>query len=171
MKTTIVAVCVIILFAAFAALPPAPPLGHTERKSPPAIAFKDVNGLSTDLSAFRGKVVLLDFWATWCNPCRKEMPSFDRLQARLGARGLVVIPVSIDLKGMPAVEDFYRELGIRNLPKYVDDTRDSAKVIGLMGVPGTLALDRQGREVFRVEGPLEWDGPAVRARLDSLLKE
>jgi thiol-disulfide isomerase/thioredoxin len=171
LKTTITAVLVMTLFAAFAALPPAPPPGRVERKSPPAIVFRDESGTSLNLSAFRGKVVLLDFWATWCEPCRKEMPSFDRLQARLGAKGLAVVPVSIDLKGMPAVEEFYREHGIRNLPKYVDDSRDSAKAIGLMGLPGTLAIDRHGREAFRVEGPLNWDGPAVGARVESLLRE
>jgi thiol-disulfide isomerase/thioredoxin len=151
------------------AMRPHPPM--LERKAMPAIVFQDVGGATVDLSAFRGKVVLLNFWATWCKPCRDEMPSFDRLQARLGSRGLAVVPVSIDLKGMPAVDDFYRELNIEHLAKYVDDTRESAKAAGLMGIPGTLALDRQGREVFRFEGPLDWNGPAVGARLDKLLDE
>ena len=142
-----------------------------ERKAPPPILFADETGARVDLSAFRGKVVLLNFWASWCRPCRDEMPSLDRLQARLGPRGLVVAPVAIDLKGLPAVDAFYREFAIAHLPKYVDDTRESARAVGLAGVPGTLILDRQGREVFRVEGPLDWDGLAVGMRLDSLLKE
>jgi thiol-disulfide isomerase/thioredoxin len=164
-------VAVVAAVAGLAALALLPRPAAIDRKAPPAIVFQDENGAKVDLSAFRGKVVLLNFWATWCKPCRDEMPSFDRLQARLGSRGLAVVPVSIDLKGMPAVDDFYRELAIQHLAKYVDDTRESAKAVGLMGVPGTLALDRHGREVFRFEGPLDWNGPAVAVRLDKLLSE
>ena len=171
MKKLLAASAVVAAVAGFAALVLCPRLATIDRKAPPAIVFQDEKGANVDLSAFRGNVVLLNFWATWCQPCRNEMPSFDRLQARLGSRGLVVVPVSIDLRGMPAVDDFYRELKIEHLPKYVDDTRESAKALGLMGIPATLALDRQGREVFRFEGPLDWNGPAVTARLDKLLNE
>jgi thiol-disulfide isomerase/thioredoxin len=163
-----------LLLAAVAlltAMPRASVSPHPDRALPPAISFHDENGRPVDLAAFRGHVVLLDFWATWCNPCRKEMPSFDRLQAKLGGRGLRIVPVSIDLKGMEAVDAFYREFDIRRLPKYVDDSRESAQTLGLRGIPATIALDRQGREAFRVEGPLEWDGPGVSARLETLLAE
>jgi thiol-disulfide isomerase/thioredoxin len=171
MKPAIFAALVMALFAAFAAIPPMRPSDHDGRKTVPTIVFKDEKGATVDLSGFRGKVVLLDFWATWCVPCRKEMPSLDRLQERLGAKGLVVVPVAIDAKGMPAVEDFYRELDIRRLAKYADDTRESAAAIGLTGVPATIALDRQGREAFRVEGALDWNGLAVTTRLETLLNE
>jgi thiol-disulfide isomerase/thioredoxin len=170
-KKLLAAFAVVAAVAGLVALALRPRPVTIDRKAPPAIVFEDENGAKVDLSAFRGKVVLLNFWATWCQPCRNEMPSFDRLQSHLGSRGLAVVPVSIDLKGMPAVDDFYRELNIEHLPKYVDDTRESAKALGLMGIPGTLALDRQGREVFRFEGPLDWNGPAVTVRLDKLLNE
>jgi thiol-disulfide isomerase/thioredoxin len=170
-KKALVAFAVVAALAAFAALALRPRPATIDRKAPPPIVFQDENGARVDLSTFRGKVVLLDFWATWCKPCRDEMPSFDRLQERLGPRGLAVVPVSVDLKGMPAVDDFYRELNIRHLPKYVDDTRESAKAVGLMGIPGTLALDRQGHEAFRFEGSLDWNGRAVGVRLEKLLSE
>ncbi len=171
MKKPLAALVVVAAIAGLVALALRPHPAALDRKAPSAIVFQDESGATVDLSAYRGKVVLLNFWATWCKPCRDEMPSFDRLQARLGSRGLAVVPVSVDLKGMPAVDDFYRELNIQHLPKYVDDTRESAKAIGLMGIPSTLALDRQGREVFRFEGPLDWNGPAVAVRLDKLLSE
>jgi thiol-disulfide isomerase/thioredoxin len=138
---------------------------------PAAISFQDAEGRPVDLARFRGKVALIDFWATWCQPCRKEMPQFDRLQARYGDRGLVVVPVAIDFAGLPAVDRFYAEVGVRNLGKYVDDTRESARKLGFLGIPGLIAFDRQGREVFRVEGELNWDGPGPRARIEALLRE
>jgi thiol-disulfide isomerase/thioredoxin len=167
----IAAFLVLAAVAALAAWPRARVAPHAERVLPPPIAFQDENGKAVDLGAFRGQVVLLDFWATWCLPCREEMPSFDRLEARLGGRGLKVVPVSVDLKGMEAVEAFYREFDIRHLPKYVDDSRESAQSLGLRGIPATIALDRRGREAFRVEGPLDWDGPGLSTRLETLLAE
>jgi thiol-disulfide isomerase/thioredoxin len=165
------AFAVLAAVAGLAVLALRPRQATPDRKEPPPLVFQDESGATVDLSAFRGKVVLLDFWASWCKPCRDEMPTFDRLQERLRSRGLAVVPVSVDLKGMPAVDAFYSELKIRHLPKYVDETRDGAKAVGLMGIPATLALDRNGREVFRVEGPLDWNGPAVVARLNKLLDE
>ncbi|MGO9985474.1 MAG: TlpA family protein disulfide reductase [Rhodomicrobium sp.] len=143
----------------------------SSRRPLPYITFADDKGHLVSPDEFRGKVVLLDFWATWCGPCREEFPAFDRLQAKLGGRGLAVVPVSVDLKGLPAVDAFYAKLQIEHLPKYVDDTRESAKALGLHGLPSTLVLDRQGREVTRVEGPAAWESAPVTALLTRLLDE
>jgi len=155
----------------FGLLTAAPVALCEERKPAPPLVFQDENGARVDLEAFRGKVVLINFWATWCVPCRDEMPTLSKLQERLGARGLAVAPIAIDFRGISAVEDFYRAYGIANLPKYVDDDRGAAKSSGFMGIPGSIVLDRQGREVFRVEGPLDWSGMAPTTRLESLLAE
>jgi thiol-disulfide isomerase/thioredoxin len=155
----------------FGALAPVPAALAQERKPAPPLVFQDEKGERVNLDAFRGKVVLVNFWATWCVPCRDEMPTLSKLQERLGQRGLVVVPIAIDFRGLSAVEDFYRAYGIANLPKYVDENRDAAKRSGFMGIPGSIALDRQGREVFRVEGPLDWAGLAPTTRLESLLAE
>ncbi len=137
----------------------------------PEITFADGKGRTLSPAEFHGKVVLLDFWATWCGPCREEFPALDRLQAKLGGRGLAVVPVSIDLKGLPAVDAFYAKLQIQHLPKYIDDTRESAKVLGLRGLPSAVLLDRQGREVARVEGPVDWESAPATTLLAKLLDE
>lgn len=142
-----------------------------DRKELPAIAFADEKGRPVSPAAFKGKVVLLSFWATWCAPCREEIPALDRLQSKFGGRGLEVAPVSIDLKGLPAVDAFYAKLKIEHLRKYLDDTRESAKTLGLNGVPSTLLLDRNGHEVWRVERPMDWDGEPIAELLTKLLNE
>ena len=86
----------------------------------PEINFDDAEGRSRKLPDFKGKVLLLNIWATWCGPCRTEMPALDRLQARLGSADFEVIPVSIDRAGMEAIRKFYSEIGVRNLAMYID---------------------------------------------------
>jgi len=136
----------------------------------PAVKFIDGQGRRVSLDAFKGKVVVLDFWATWCQPCREEFPALDRLQGRLGAQGVVVLAVSVDRKGMPAVDKFYTDLKVANLGKYLDDTQEMMTSMGVRGLPTTLVIDRQGLEVARVEGPAAWDSPEVAAVLESMLK-
>ncbi len=135
----------------------------------PEVTVKDASGKPVPLSAFRGRVVVLDLWATWCLPCRQEFPALDRLQDRLGARGLVVMAVSIDRKGMTAVDEFYRTQHVAHLDKYVDDSRDIAETLGVRGLPTTLIVGRDGREAARVEGVADWDGAEVSGVLEKLL--
>jgi thiol-disulfide isomerase/thioredoxin len=169
-RTAAVAILLFLLTAAAINAFYGPGAGFN-RKALPNITFADDKGRMLSPAEFRGKVVLLDFWATWCKPCQDEFPAFDRLQVKLGERGLAIVPVSIDLKGLPAVDAFYARFKIGHLPKYVDDTRESVKALGLHGLPSTLVLDRQGREVTRVEGPADWDSAAVAALLTKLLDE
>jgi thiol-disulfide isomerase/thioredoxin len=129
----------------------------------PALVFADANGHRLTLAAFRGRAVLLNIWATWCVPCRKEMPSLDRLAGTLGGKGFVVLPLSIDHGGVPAVERFYRRLGLKRLGIYVDASPDLAGVLALPGVPTSFLLDVAGREVARKIGPAAWDGPRMIA--------
>jgi len=88
--------------------------------SVPEITFDDAEGQARKLADFKGKVLLVNIWATWCGPCRKEMPALDRLQAHLGGSDFEVIPVSIDRGGMEAIRKFYSEIGVHNLAMYID---------------------------------------------------
>lgn len=127
----------------------------------PDLAFADVSGRKLSLSDFRGRPIILNIWATWCVPCRKEMPSLDRLQAKFDPSKLLVLAVSIDFKGTPVVSAFYQELGLHSLGVYVDTTGGAASKLGMPGVPGTLLIDAEGREVGRKLGPAAWDSPEV----------
>ena len=127
----------------------------------PDLVFVDASGRKVSLSDFRGRPIVLNIWATWCVPCRKEMPSLDRLQAKFDPSKLLVLTLSIDLKGASVVSPFYQELGLRSLGVYVDTTGGAASKLGMPGVPGTLLIDAEGREVGRKLGPAAWDSPEV----------
>lgn len=129
----------------------------------PEIRFADAEGRGLSLADFRGKVILLNVWATWCVPCRKEMPSLDRLQAQLGGDEFTVLPLSIDRAGLPAIKRFYEELGLKHLGIYVDASGGGSRALGAPGLPTTLLVDRAGREVARKVGPTEWDSPEMVA--------
>jgi thiol-disulfide isomerase/thioredoxin len=130
---------------------------HNAPKPVALIAFTDQRGTIRSLSDFKDKAIVLNFWATWCVPCRKEMPTLDRLQAALGGPNFEVVPVSMDLDGIDAVRKFYAEIGVHNLAMYVDTSGRALRAVGAFGLPTTLILDREGREVGRIVGPAEWD--------------
>ena len=125
----------------------------------PALAFVDRDGVAKSLADFKGRVVLLNIWATWCVPCRAEMPALDRLQAKLGGPDFEVVPLSIDRKGLEVVKPFYAELGLKSLGIYLDQSGNAANALDAVGVPTTLLIDRDGRELGRKLGPAEWDQP------------
>jgi thiol-disulfide isomerase/thioredoxin len=124
----------------------------------PALAFADRDGRPLNLGDFHGRVVLLNLWATWCVPCRREMPALDRLQQRLGGRDFTVLPLSIDQGGAPAVERFYRRLGLKRLGVYVASSARVSGSLALPGVPASFLVDAAGRGVARKIGPADWDG-------------
>lgn len=133
-------------------------------KQPRALeSFKFVNGewQAASLEDFLGKVVLLNMWATWCGPCRAEMPTLDRLQATLGGRDFEVVALSIDEGGIPVVKKFYEELGLKSLRIYVDPTLKAPITLKALGVPTTLLINREGKEIGRYAGPAEWDSPTI----------
>ncbi len=136
------------------------------RKEPEALPdfkFQDGSGKERTLAEWRGKVVLLNLWATWCLPCRKEMPALDRLQKELGSDKFEVVAISIDRKGMEASRKFLTDTGVKHLALYLDGTARLNSELRVVGLPATLLIDGQGREIGRLLGPAEWDGEdAVR---------
>ncbi len=127
----------------------------------PEIRFQDGQGDDLTLADFRSRVILLNVWATWCVPCRKEMPTLDRLQGRLGGKEFLVMALSIDREGVAAVKHFYQEFGVENLAIYVDPSGRGSRALAIPGVPTTLLIDREGREVARKMGAAEWDSPEI----------
>ena len=134
---------------------------HDTPRTLPEIRFADGGGQPLTLGDFRGKLILLNIWATWCGPCREEMPTLDRLQARLGGPDFEVVALSIDRAGTTVVSEFFDEIGIQHLAKYIDEGGKSAGQLNALGLPTTLLIDREGREVGRHVGPAEWDTPAM----------
>jgi peroxiredoxin len=130
--------------------------------------------LATDsavrLADYRGQVILLNIWATWCAPCRVEMPSIERLHRELGPEGLRVLAVSIDEAGPEVVKDFRRELGLTFTIVH-DPTRAVERVYQTTGVPETFVINRDGRIVKKVIGAAEWDSPVNRDLIRRLLAQ
>ena len=143
---------------------------ETPRPLPP-ISFVNGDGEPMALSGLHGRIVLLNLWATWCVPCREEMPALDRLQAKMGGPAFVVVPLSIDRQGLEVVETFYRELGLKSLGIYLDKSSNAAHAINSLGVPTTLLIDREGRELGRKIGAAEWDGPDMAALIQRNLRQ
>jgi thiol-disulfide isomerase/thioredoxin len=122
------------------------------------------------LGDFSGRAVLLNIWATWCVPCRKEMPSLDRLQAKLGGPDFIVVPLSIDRKGAEVIKPFYRELGLTSLGIYSDQSGKETAALKVPGIPTTLLIDPEGQEVGHVTGAVEWDRPDIVETIRRLLR-
>jgi thiol-disulfide isomerase/thioredoxin len=133
------------------------------------VQFNDSAGNTLSLSGFRGKVVLLNVWATWCAPCRQEMPALDRLLQSLGGKNFEVIALSVDRAGFTAVAKFYDHLGIKRLAQFNDRSGEVTRRLGITGLPATLLIDREGREIGRLVGPAEWDSPEMVTFIKSRL--
>lgn len=143
--------------------------GPVERKPAPEITVTPLNGNSIKLSELKGKVVLLNFWATWCPPCREEIPSMMKLNSAMAGKPFQMVAVSVDEGGKPAIESFFRTSGFM-LPAYTDPGSKAATVYGITGVPETFIIDKNGIIVKKVIGPFAWDGPEATAFLDGLMK-
>ncbi|MGB8274005.1 MAG: TlpA disulfide reductase family protein [Alphaproteobacteria bacterium] len=136
----------------------------------PALDLTDAAGQPAGLDAYRGKVVLVNFWATWCGPCVEELPALSRLQARLSGPDFTVIAVSGDRTGPEAVTPFLGQHGITGLPVLYDRTLASGRALHVTGLPTSILLDRDGREVGRVLGTLDWDSQAAVRPIEDAIK-
>ena len=131
--------------------------------------FTGADGTSMQLSDFAGQVVVLNFWATWCAPCRKEMPHLSALQERLGGDDLQVVTIATGRNPRPAMERFFTEIGVENLPLHTDERQALARSLGVLGLPATLILDRDGREIGRMQGEADWSSDSAIAILTAIM--
>jgi thiol-disulfide isomerase/thioredoxin len=135
------------------------------------LAFTSPDGRPTTLAAYSGKVTLLNLWATWCAPCREEMPALDRLQAALGGADFAVVPVSIDTRGLGRPAQFLESIGVKHLPLNIDASTDIFEDLKsrslALGLPVTVLLDREGCHLGHMNGPAEWDSPDGRRLIEA----
>ena len=131
-------------------------------------ALLDKGDAPQTLADYRGKVILLNFWATWCAPCRREMPSLERLQAAMPE--IAVVPVATGRNAVEGIQRFFDEAGVTTLPILRDPTSDLAHAMGIMGLPVTVILNPEGQEVARLIGDAEWDSDSAKAVLKELAK-
>lgn len=140
---------------------------HAQPKSLDGLWIDSENGV-LPLSAFRGRVVILNLWATWCLPCRREMPSLSQLQSRLDGQRFAVLPVAFDRRGLPAVRDFFAETAITNLPALSGDATTLQELAPNIGLPSTYVLDKEGLMRWSVAGEAQWDDEDTLRWLNSL---
>lgn len=134
---------------------------HIEPKPVPEVKFEDRQGRTGSLAEFKGKVVLLNIWATWCVSCRLEMPALDGLQAALGGADFEVVALSIDRGGIESVAKFYAGNGVTHLAMYIDTSGKVLRELDAVGLPTTLIINRGGQEIGRIIGPVAWDEPEI----------
>ncbi len=115
--------------------------------------------------------MLLNFWATWCAPCRREMPDLDQLQRTLGGKRFEVVALSLDRAGMEAVRPFYEEIGITSLAAYLDPLGRVQRAFAITRFPTTVLIDARGFEVGRIEGPAHWMAPEARALMRFFMEQ
>ncbi len=127
------------------------------------------NGSTLKLSDLKGKVVMLNFWATWCPPCREEIPSMMKLNSLMAGKPFQMVAISIDEGGKPAIESFFKESGF-SLPTYLDESGASAKMYGVTGVPESFIIDKQGVLAKKVIGGANWDSPEAVSFIEGLMK-
>ena len=127
----------------------------------PDDTFTDLEQGEHRLEDYKGKALLVNFWATWCAPCREEMPSLDRLQAELGGEDFAVLTIAAGPNSPNAIRKFFEEEGIENLPTLTDPKMQLARSLGIVGLPVTLLIDAEGREVARMPGEADWASDAA----------
>ena len=146
-------------------------LVRPERKPVANLEFQDAGGKPLKISDWKGRVVLINLWATWCAPCRKEMPDLAELQKELGSKDFEVVAISVDRKGVEASSVFLKETGADSLKLYIEPTTAIVNDLQAIGLPATVLIDRQGNEIGRLLGPADWASPEAKALIKAALAE
>lgn len=133
----------------------------------PDIRFLNGDGAEVGLDDFRGKVVLLNVWATWCAPCREEMPALDKLQAELGSDKFQVVALAVDKSGIDGAKKFLSGIKVDKLGAYADPTAKEGTRLKVIGMPTTILIDKEGREIGRLIGPAKWDSADAKRLIEA----
>lgn len=150
-----------------------PMAAFVARKAPldlPGVAFEGPDGAPMSLADLKGKVVLLNIWATWCVPCREEMPQLNALQAGLGGGDFEVVAINIDKGGVDKAKAFLEETGATDLAFYADPSAKLFAKLKAVGMPTTLLLNAQGQEIGRLVGPADWASPEAKKLIETAIK-
>jgi thiol-disulfide isomerase/thioredoxin len=134
------------------------------------VTFVSETGEEMTLADYEGLYVVLNFWATWCAPCRKEMPQLSRLQTQLGGDDMQVVTVATGRNPRPAMERFFAEIAVDNLPLHTDPRQGLARSLGVLGLPVTIILAPDGQEIARMQGDADWSSDSAFAVMRALLK-
>lgn len=133
------------------------------------VPFLDADGQEMTLADLQGKFIVLNFWATWCAPCLEEMPLLSALQEAMGGDDLEVVTIATGRNPAPAMQRFFARIAVDNLPLYTDETQDLARDMEVLGLPVTVILDREGREIARMQGSADWSSENAMAILQTLI--
>ncbi|OSQ46160.1 TlpA family protein disulfide reductase [Marivita geojedonensis] len=142
---------------------------HSAAQPAGTAEFTTFDGAPLSLEQYKGKWVLLNFWATWCAPCRKEMPMLSELQTEFGGDDFDVVTIATGRNPPPAMQSFFREIGVSNLPLYRDPKSGLAREMGVLGLPITVILNPEGEEVARMRGDADWASDNAKNILRTIL--
>ena len=145
-------------------------LVFSDPKAAAQVPFVDAEGNEHRLADWKGKYALVNFWATWCAPCRKEMPGLEALQREFGGERFAVVTIATTRNTLPAIRRFFAEAGVETLPILIDDGAPLSRKMGVFGLPTTVLLDPQGREIARLRGDADWGGESARAIIAALIE-
>ena len=126
-------------------------------KSYEDVTFMDINEKNVNIDDFKGKLIIINFWATWCAPCKEEMPSLDNLQSNTKLNNLKIFPINVGQEDKSKSERFFKELNINNLDIYIDAPTTLAKKFSLRGVPTTILINKEGKEFARIIGSIDFN--------------
>jgi len=144
---------------------------HSEPRDLRSKGFLNEDGTESSMDVYKGKVVLLNYWATWCAPCREEMPAIDALQTELGGDHFAVVPIATGRNPVPAVKKFFAQINVQSLPILLDPTQTMSRSNGAFGLPTTIILNAQGQEIARMVGDADWHSPEALKILKALLPD
>ena len=130
---------------------------HKNPKQVSNIVFKDYKDLAVSLEDFKDSLVLINFWATWCAPCKEEMPSLDILQSNKKINNLIILPINIGKDNLDKAKKFFEDLKIKNLKLYYDDSVKLANNFSLIGLPTTILINKNGEEFARILGSIDFE--------------
>ncbi|MEO0567282.1 MAG: TlpA disulfide reductase family protein [Pseudomonadota bacterium] len=143
---------------------------HSEPKAAPETAFMLEDGGEGQIGEYTDQITVLNFWATWCAPCRHEMPMLSQLQKELGGDEFEVVTIATGRNPPPAMKKFFEEIEVENLPLHADPRMGLSREMGIFGLPVTIILDREGQEIARLQGDADWSSDEALTLLKALIE-